>query len=136
MNEEQKGFKVQDRRLFTSEGELRIQREDDSGAPSPIAQPIETAQPTRPRPSSPGLGEGVPGEQVSFTSFVMSLATQAGALLEDGQELGGARHIISILEMLERKTKGRLEQDEERILEGLLYQLRMAYVERARTAPA
>jgi hypothetical protein len=34
--------------------------------------------------------------------------------------------------MLKDKTEGRREPREEQVLEGLLYELRMAYVERAR----
>ena len=38
--------------------------------------------------------------------------------------------------MLQDKTKGRLSPDEQRLHESLLYELRMAYLERNRTAKA
>lgn len=150
MQDEQKGFKVKDRRLFTSEGELRTSDDVDAGgAPAPATAP--PANPQAPAheagdveavreigavsaPARPAPAGFDPGGEVSFASFVISLATQAGALLESEKDLAGARHFISILEMLSRKTEGRREPDEDRILEHLLFELRMAYVERARAA--
>ena len=46
--------------------------------------------------------------------------------------LDGARSLISILEMLRDKTEGRRTAEEEKVLEGLLFELRMAYVEKTR----
>ena len=40
-----------------------------------------------------------------------------------------ARQTIDTLAMLETKTQGNLEQEEARLLEGLLYELRMRFVE-------
>src|SRR6185436_9217013 len=115
MGDDNKGFTVKDRRLFTPEGELRS--DEDAAQERPTA---------------------APGAEVDFASFLMSLAAQAGALLEaeGAHELEGARQIISILEMLGAKTEGRRTPEEDRILERLLYELRMAYVERARAARA
>lgn len=149
MNDEKKGFTVKDRRLFTAEGELRPVDAEDARPPEP-ARPSEPAPVERPKPSAepsqPAASTGrvserppslFPGE-VSFGSFLMSLAAQAGALLDEGQDAGlaGARQIISILEMLQDKTDGRRSAEEEQILGSLLYELRMAYVERARMARA
>ena len=47
-------------------------------------------------------------------------------------DLPGARGIIGLLEILERKTEGRRTPEEDQILAGLLYELRMAYLARAR----
>jgi hypothetical protein len=41
----------------------------------------------------------------------------------------GARHTIDTLAMLQEKTKGNLAKEEENVLETVLYQLRMRYVE-------
>jgi len=43
--------------------------------------------------------------------------------------LDGAREAIEMLDMLKRKTSGNLNGDEERLLEHVLYQLRMNYVD-------
>ena len=57
-----------------------------------------------------------------------------GASAAEG--LQGARSIIAILEMLHDKTEGRRTAEESEILEGLLYELRLAYVARARVTGA
>ena len=44
------------------------------------------------------------------------------------QDLVIAKHTIDILTMLEEKTKQCLDSDEARLLEGILYELRMKYV--------
>jgi hypothetical protein len=46
--------------------------------------------------------------------------------------LVAARQVVGILEMLKDKTQGRRTADEEALLAELLFQLRMAYVERTR----
>ena len=40
-----------------------------------------------------------------------------------------ARHTIDTLEMLQHKTGGNLDEEEARLLESLLYELRMRFVE-------
>jgi hypothetical protein len=40
-----------------------------------------------------------------------------------------ARHTIQILEMLQSKTRGNLDADEQRTIDDLLYRLRLAYVD-------
>jgi hypothetical protein len=127
MGDEKKGFTVKDRRHFTSEGEPRgSEPEEPSFRPEP--SPVSTA--------TPDLGPEAPDGPVSFASFLMSLGSQAGALLDTGDpaDAAAARQIVSILEMLQEKTKGRVTAEEQRLHEGLLYELRMAFVERDRTA--
>lgn len=75
--------------------------------------------------------------QVTFSTFVLSLASSALVQLgevpnpetgETTQDLVMAKHSIDILTMLESKTRQCLEPDESRLLEGILYELRMKYV--------
>lgn len=78
---------------------------------------------------------------ITFGAFVLSLATSGLVHLgqipspdaPEGSEPGPpdlplARQTIDLLEMLQQKTRGNLEQDEEKLLESLLYDLRMGYV--------
>ena len=51
------------------------------------------------------------------------------------RDLGAAKHVIDILGILKDKTKGNLEQSEERLLDAVLYDLRMRYVELMRGSP-
>ena len=95
------------------------------------------------RPRS-GLGPDSEGP-ADFSHFLLGLAAQAGQLLA-GQELpegttpeqalSGARSIIAILEMLKDKTEGRRTAQEDAIVAELLFELRMAYVERTRAGKA
>ena len=122
MSESKQSFTVKDRRQFNAEGERKASEEAaEAGAPEPGA--------AAPEPASPYPGHA--RSEVDFATFLLSLAAQAGTLMarEEGQDLEGARQIIGILEMLNGKTEGRRTPDEDRVIEGLLYQLRMAYVE-------
>ena len=42
-----------------------------------------------------------------------------------------AKHLIDLLEVLQEKTEGNRTSEESENIEGLLYQLRMAYVQAA-----
>jgi len=78
-------------------------------------------------------------EQLSFTAFVISLATTAAIHLGDlvdpastekpEPNIEGAAQMIEILGLLEEKTKGNLSAEERQVLEQVLYELRMRFVE-------
>ena len=44
-------------------------------------------------------------------------------------DLETARHLIDVLAMLEAKTKGNLEEAETKLLQSLIYDLRVAFVD-------
>lgn len=82
--------------------------------------------------------EGLP--PVDFATFCLSLGTSALYHLgvigdpETGKPVAqpnrdAARHTIDTLEMLRDKTEGNLDEEETKLLNGLLYELRMRYVE-------
>lgn len=48
------------------------------------------------------------------------------------RDLGAAKHVIDILGILREKTRNNLEQGEESLLDSVLYDLRMRYVELVR----
>jgi len=90
----------------------------------------------------PAAGDGYP--PVDFTTFVLSLGTSA--LIHLGEPLPGApgpaqvnlplaRHTIDLLALLDQKTRGNLSGEEERLLTKLLFDLRLRYVERAKSSP-
>lgn len=91
------------------------------------------------RPEAP-----VPGAMpaMDFSTFALSLSTSAFVHLglvpdpQTGQaaakNLALARQTIDILEMLATKTRGNLDAEEARLLESLLYELRMRFVEASR----
>lgn len=76
----------------------------------------------------------------SFLEIVNMLAMQAavslsGFQLQSGEQappdLPMARHLIDLLEVLDGKTKGNLTPEEKTILDGVLYEMRMRYVQAA-----
>lgn len=78
-------------------------------------------------------------ESLSFTAFVLSLASTAAIHFGDlpdlisGQRselnLDGAAQMIEILSLLDQKTRGNLTAEERQMLEQVLYELRMRFVE-------
>ncbi len=81
-------------------------------------------------------------EQLSFTAFVISLASTAAIHLGDlvdpsakeqvEPNLEGAAQMIEILSLLDEKTKGNLSAEERQVLEQVLYELRMRFLEVSR----
>jgi hypothetical protein len=76
---------------------------------------------------------------LSFPAFVLSLAHTAAVHFGDvpdpmsGQKaapnLSGAQQMIDILSLLEAKTRGNLTPEERQLLDQLLYELRMRFLE-------
>lgn len=70
---------------------------------------------------------------VTFSSFIVSLASSAMSSLGQGSsrevDLAMARHSIDILRVLEQKTKGNLDDEEKKLLESLLYDVQVRYVD-------
>ncbi len=99
------------------------------------------------RNDSPSGGEkksesenGIPLPAINFATFIVSLNSSAYAhmgLLEDPAEgkksinLPLAKQVIDIIAMLEEKTKGNLNSEEETMLESILYDLRIKYVKQS-----
>ena len=81
----------------------------------------------------------VPQPQLSFTAFVLSLASTAAIHFGDLPDpisgetsqlnLEGATQMIEILALLEQKTRGNLTAEEREVLGQVLYELRLRFVE-------
>jgi Domain of unknown function (DUF1844) len=174
--ESSKGFKIQDRRRFSAEGELKP---EFSGADEPAAAPGSDTPPSGASLRSAGVhasvqpqgqtaasqpqqadatrgyaaarsaggdeaqpsGTGAQMGEISFGAFLMSLSTEALVHLGEmsdpsgGQpqcDLAMAQQLIDILGMLREKTRGNLDHDEQALLDAILFDLRMKYVEIAR----
>jgi hypothetical protein len=150
-DQSERPFTVSDRRHFTAEGRPREDAEAAGPSEAPGESAAETAragvQSEAPRGEAPPETGPRPGPAgpADFSQFVMGLATQAGALLsaerlpegvDAGEALEGARSLVSILEMLKEKTAGNLSGSETSLLDEVLFQLRIAYVEKTRTGGA
>ncbi|MBI5499476.1 MAG: DUF1844 domain-containing protein [Deltaproteobacteria bacterium] len=79
-----------------------------------------------------------PVPPIDFVTFVLSLSTNTMVSLgmlpapgtqEKKLDLPLARQTIDLLAILQEKTKGNLTGEEERILDTVLYDLRMTYVQ-------
>ena len=131
---EGKGFVIKDKRNFTSEGELKpeaeVHKEEKKGA--------EKAEEKRDEAQT---RKEVPLPEITFSSFVLSLSSSA--LLHFGQipdpitkkkdrNLPMAKQTIDILGVLKEKTKDNLTKDEEQLIENLLCDLRIRYVEESK----
>ena len=76
---------------------------------------------------------------LTFSGFILSLATTAavhfGDIADPGSgrkgepDLEAAARIIELLTMLQEKTKGNLIEQEARLVDDLLYELRLRYVQ-------
>ena len=145
MSEEEKGFVVKDRRIFTEEdketeaGDEKAQTQpstDEDAQPAPATE--KTREPEAPEPSKTDASEEQPQfPEINFPTFIVSL--NASALLHLGaiedpttgqktKNLPMAKQTIDILSMLEEKTAGNLNNEEKNLLKNILYDLRLMYV--------
>ena len=152
--DQETGFKVTDRRLFTEEGEPRpdAQRPStEAKRPEPTEKKAETRTQPPPRPAQgarqhaqPRSGEKAAEEEepsIDFPSFLLSMATSAlvhmgevadPATGRPAENLPAARQTIDILTILREKTQGNLSADEQRLLDGLLYELRLKFLSKSK----
>ncbi len=125
--EEEQGFVIRDKRGRGDEPSAAESSRPAAASPAP-APTHEAGHSHEPHPP------------VTFASFVFSLSTSAlmlmGEQLDPRQgkipvNLPQAKEIVDILSVLEAKTKGNLNQEEQAMLTDMLYALRMKYVDLA-----
>lgn len=131
-SEESRGFRVTDRRRFTEDAEQRNEDEQqDETPPAPSAE-----GPPRPADADAAI-------PVTFSTFILGLSTQAlfhlGEIVDPAtgradQDLPSAKQVIDILGVIAEKTKNNLQEDEQGLLDSVLYDLRMRYVELRRAS--
>ncbi len=131
--EQKPGFKVSDRRSFSESGDTR------SGPAAEAASgesPAPGDQPLREDGSPAEAGSGLP--PADFSTFILSLGSSVlihlGDLEPPGEtakrrDLPMAKHSIDLLTLLRDKTRSNLTPEEDKLLESLLFDLRLRYVE-------
>jgi hypothetical protein len=68
--------------------------------------------------------------KIDLTTFFLSISQAAmQALQSEKPDLEMAKHNIDLLELLQEKTTGNLSGDETQLLNHLLFQVRMTYVQ-------
>lgn len=79
---------------------------------------------------------------MDFSAFILSL--NASSLIHLGEihdpesrersvNIAAAKHTIEILEIIKEKTAGNLDKDENKLLEDILYTLRLKYLQHSKT---
>jgi len=154
MSDDKKSFTVSDRRHFTAEG---VAREDAPAEAPPEPRPEPKAAAERGPAAAPPPPAAEPGPDdeeddldlppfpADLLGLVGSLATQASVLLagDPGSsrppspgELEAVRSIIALIDVLHEKTQGNRTPQEDRVMDAVRYELKMAYVARARAGGA
>lgn len=147
-------IKVTDKRMFTSEGEIKDEYLDQvnpvepfvravSPPEPPPAAPREAARAADPKPGDGGkkLRDRGANPGTPFTNFIESLIVNAymslGMLPNPYGEpakpdLVAARQMIDIVVMIEEKTKGNLTEEESDFLSAHLGSLKLEFVRRSK----
>lgn len=128
---------INDKRLFTRDGQVNPEAKKDE----------EKEAPAQTRPDSQAQSGGFQADQhlggedlppANFAGLLIGLATSAFLHLgesPDPSQTGGevdlpaAKHAIDLLAVLQDKTRGNLEKEEEALLTTLLYDLRLKFVQ-------
>jgi Domain of unknown function (DUF1844) len=132
MEEDKKGsgFVVKDKRLFAESGEARPTEEQTTPA-------AEEPKPVSPEAAQSGKVDESNYPPINFTNFVLSLSTSALFHFGDFPDTEGgktqknlpaAKQTIDILDMLNEKTKGNLNENEINLIQSVLYELKLRYV--------
>lgn len=98
----------------------------------PDGTSVDEGQSTQgPSSDGPSLTERTVHE-MTFSTHMISLNAMAmmymGELGETDVDKDGAQHLIDTMVMLREKTQGNLTADEARLLDSLLYDLRLKFV--------
>jgi len=138
-------IRVIDRRTFTSDGQRRT-------PDGPVDEPVKDVAPggrvataEGPRAPAAPLSREEQAASAQFINLVRNLAATAAANLGEmpspftGQvevDLDGARQVIELLAALQLKTRGNLTPDESRLLDSLVYDLKLAVVNLQKKKPS
>jgi hypothetical protein len=129
--EEEQSFRVTDKRSFTEDGQPAAPDAADKADSTPTTEPPSTSEPGTAGKEAP------PRPPIDFPSYVLSYYTQGLVLLGEvpnpytnkkEEDIDAARHTVDILSMLKEKTKGNLSQEEQQLLDSVLYELRMKFM--------
>lgn len=128
--------------IIDEDWKAKVQREkeefkqqEEEGEPS--AKTTDSPE-TEEEPSADSSAQTLPPPPpASLTFLITTLATQAMAALgqipgDDGKplpvNLEYARHFIDLIDVLDDKTQGNLDEEEQQALQNTLHQLRMMFV--------
>jgi hypothetical protein len=122
-------FTVVDRRRFNDEGRAKEGVTPESSGDFTLVNG-----------EGPATQTGNAAPEIDFGNFILSLATQALIQLGEApapphvqipKDFEAARQTIDIIDMLGKKTKGNLDENEAHLVESILHNLRISYVKAA-----
>ncbi len=126
-DEQEKGFVVKDKRFSAKKEEKEESKINEEGKFEETSREDISAQ------------EALLPE-IDFTHFILSLSSSALIQLGEIQDpftqksaknLPSAKQTIDLIGMLKEKTKGNLTPEEEKVIDYVLYDLRIRYVKAA-----
>lgn len=142
-------IKVTDKRIFTSEGEIREEyrqtvtpAEPSKETPPPPQEPVHDKASDAQAEKKKRIRDKGANPGTAFTNFIESLIVNTymslGMLRNPYQpqasvDLTAARQMIDIIAMLAEKTKGNLTEEESEFLSAHLGELKLAYVQRSKS---
>jgi hypothetical protein len=128
------GFKVVDRRPFAADGSRKenIPGEEKRGE---AAEAPDRSAPGEPQSEPRGLSDEVSSGFETLVSYLSTTAMfQLGLIAGPSGEripadMPNAKRTVDLLDVLREKTQGNLTSSEARLLDDVLYELRMSFVE-------
>lgn len=136
MSEENKEFKVEDKRSYVRDesGDFVKRDHEDSTKSQAEKEPIKASE-TKAKSDSK-----IPLPELNFPTFILSLHTNALmhlGVLSDPHDpeadmppnLSLASQTIDLISMLKEKTKGNLNEHEVQMMDQVLFDLRMKFVQ-------
>ena len=145
----EESFRVIDRRLFNTEGEIRDEavreeRRKQEVAPGPVAAPpVPGKSDAAPVPAQSEPPADAPKPSRGLEMLINFVAQNAAMLLgaypdpRTGQgmvDLEGAREMIDMLDALRESTRGNVAPDDERLLLDVLGSLKLSFMEMTKAA--
>ena len=134
---EDKGYTVEDRRFLHKSEEEKAKIKEEETARQESAATAEKAF----KESAREAQGDTPMPEITFASFLISLSSSAFIHLGDipdpvtgetKKDLPLAKQTIDLLGLLREKTRNNLQEDEEKLFDHLLYDLRMRFVREKR----
>ena len=136
---DKKDFVIKDRRVFSKDGLADKETDKIKEAAKPSRESrAETLRETAKDKTAPKEDQRMSQlPEINFSTFIMSLNASALVslgVIEDpasgakNKNLPLSKQTIDILIMLEEKTRGNLSIEEEQMLQGILYELRILFV--------
>ncbi len=145
--EGEKSFKVIDKRKVSETEEIKGNEaeEEKSAEEAKSEEKKEEKESEVAAKKTDGSEEKTSGEteagthdfEADFATFIYSLNTQALFFMgkipnpvtkKYEKDIGAAKYLIDTIDMLSKKTKGNLDENEAKLVENILYDLRMAYI--------